>query len=145
MMKKSILLSLFFCLLLNYAWGQTKDAVSVVEKLATQKFQWMLEGKQDSLAWILDDGLRYIHSNGLVQTREDVIKDIKSGRVTYQSIDISEVAARIFDRTAVVVGKGKFVGATAGTTFSVNLLFTEVFVWKSKGWKLVSRHASKLP
>jgi hypothetical protein len=45
----------------------------------------------------------------------------------------------------ILMGKGNFAGMNSGTSFSVDLLFTEVYVLNNKTWRLVSHHASKLP
>lgn len=144
-MKKYFLTTTLVLIAILFSRGQSTEKELRVQDLAKRKFQWMLNKQVDSLAAVLDDRLKYIHSNGSVQTRDDVLADLKSGKLTYQSIDIREMETRVFENAAVVTGKGKFSGNSPTAAFAVDLLFTEVYVWKNKGWRLVSRHASKLP
>jgi hypothetical protein len=60
-------------------------------------------------------------------------------------VDISETSVRVYDNTAIVTGKGVFSGVNNGTEFSLNLMFTEVYINKNGRWLLASRHANRLP
>jgi hypothetical protein len=124
-------------------------AQSAVEKkvlnVAERKFDWMIRGTMDSLSTILDPRLKFIHSNGWIQTREDVINDLQTKKLIYQKIELREMEARVYESLAVVTGKGTFSGKLNGTAFSSDLVFTEVYFWKKKAWNLVSRQATKLP
>ncbi len=144
-MKKSLLTSSLILITVLFSFGQSKEAGQRVQDLAKKKFQWMIDRRIDSLAAVLDDQLKYIHSNGLTQSKSDVLEDLKSGKVTYQDIEVREIEVRVYEGAAIVTGKGKFSGVNNATPFEVNLLFTEVYVWKNKRWRLASRHASKLP
>ena len=126
-------------------WGQSPEAGRRVEDLAKKKFQWMIDHRADSLEPMLDEQLKYIHSNGLTQTKKDFLDDLKSGKVTYQNIEVKEIDSRVYPSAAIVIGKGKFSGLNNGTAFAVDLLFTEVYILKDRSWRLASRHASKLP
>jgi len=100
----------------------------------------------DSLNWIADESLKFIHSNGWTQTRKDLVDDMKSGRLNYTSIELQESSVSVYNnQSAVVIGKGTFKGLMSDKSeFNVNLLYTEVYVNSKKQWKLVSRHACKL-
>jgi len=141
-MKKRILTLLVVCCSVALASGQAAKEAKVLA-LAKKKFEWMVKRNTDSLGAVLDDRLRYIHSNGMVQTRQDVLDDLK-GKLTYQSIDTRDLEVRVFDYTAVVTGKGKFTGTNGSNNFAIDLLFTEVYVLKNRSWYLVSRQATKL-
>ena len=127
-----------------FSFGQSPETGQLVQNLAKKKFQWMINKQVDSLETLLDDRLKYIHSNGSIQTKDDVLTDLKSGKLTYQGVDVKEMDVSVFEAAAIVTGKAKFSGTANGTAFAVDLLFTEVYVWKNKNWRLVIRHASKL-
>ena len=106
----------------------------------------MISKKYDSLNWIADESLKFIHSNGWTQTKKDFIDDLKSGKLNYTSINIQESAVSVYNnKTAVITGKGTFKGLMPDQSeFNINLLYTEVYVRSRKQWKLVSRQACKL-
>lgn len=126
------------------ASGQTNDQKEVLW-LFHKKFEWLKNHQFDSLRWMLDDNLMYIHSNGWIETKADVIDDLKTGKLVYRKVGVNEVSVRLYENAAIVTGKGSFAGVNSGTEFSVNLLFTEVYVKKEGRWVLASRHANRLP
>lgn len=138
---------LIFCcaviLLANIAWAQSPSEKGVLD-LCRKKFQWMIRNNLDSLNQVLDDRLKFIHSNGWIQAKTDVINDLRSRKLVYQQIDLTELSARIYDSMAVVIGRGKFSGTLNSNAFSTEILFTEVYAWKGHTWLLVSRQATKM-
>ena len=112
--------------------------------LSAKKFNWMIEKQLDSLSIYLDERVLYIHSNGLIQNKEDMLKDFSNGNLTLSVVEIEEAKVRAFGSTAVLTGKGSFSGIINALSFQVKLLYTEVYVYDNYKWKLVSRHANKV-
>jgi hypothetical protein len=128
----------------NQAFSQNPEAEKV-NQLHKRKFDWLINKKYDSLNWLLDEQAKYIHSNGWIQSKAEVIDDLKSGKLNYTSVIIEESSVSYFDKSAVVTGKGFFKGLmTDNTEFTIHLLYTEVYVKQKKEWKLVSRQATKI-
>jgi len=141
-MKKIIL----FILLIvgTQAFSQTAEAEKV-NQIHKKKFEWLINKKYDSLNWLLDERVKYIHSNGWIQSKEEVVDDLKSGKVNYTSVTVEESTVSFYDNSAVITGKGYFKGLDAGKVeFNIHLLYTEVYVRHKKQWKLVSRQATKI-
>ena len=128
----------------HLAAGQSVDS-EIVNQLHKKKFGWMITKKIDSLELVLEENLKFVHSSGWVQTKRELLEDLKSGKLNYSSVTIDESTVSYNKQSAVVVGKGTFKGITQDKTeFSIKLIYTEVYVKSKKQWKLVSRHASKL-
>lgn len=140
-MKKSLIALLV--LVHAFAFAQTKEEADVI-KLSKRKFQWMKSVRLDSLDRVVDERLSYIHSNGWIQTKKEFLDDFASGKLVIHDVVVAEMHARVYKKSAVVTGKGQFITSLNGNKSSVNLLFTEVYVLQRGGWKLVSRHATKL-
>jgi len=113
--------------------------------LSKKKFDWLINKQYDSLGVVLDDKVQYIHSNGWVQNKQEVINDMKTGRLNYQKITVKESGVRIYDKAAIVNGLGTFEGVGNGNAFAMDLRYTEVYTWAGNRWKLASRHANKMP
>jgi hypothetical protein len=113
--------------------------------LSRRKFTWLIEKKYDSLLSVLDDRLMYVHSSGWVQNHDEVINDLKSGKLVYKKITVKEAGVRIYSKSAIVNGLGTFEGATDGKDFSMDLRYTEVYIKKGTHWMLASRHANRMP
>jgi Domain of unknown function (DUF4440) len=144
-MKKISLFVCFFILcvpVFSQTEKQTKE--QTVLALHVKKFDWMVQKQYDSLETVLDKELMYIHSNGWIESKDEVMADLKSGKLNYTSVKITEAKARIFKTTAVVTGKGIFNVVMENKPLEIQLMYTEVYVEKKGNWMIVSRHANKL-
>ena len=144
-MKKNILLLFVFVNLAISAFAQLETTEKLILDLSKKKFDWMINKRYDSLEMLLDDQLKYIHSNGWIQSKKEMMEDFTSGKLTYQKVDVSESTVRLYDNTAIVIGKGKFSGVISDTPFAMELTYTEVYIHNKKRWLLASRHANKMP
>ena len=138
------LLLLLFVLLSSLASGQSASEKFVLD-LSKKKFDWLIGKQYDSLEQALDDRVQYIHSNGWIQNKKEVIDDSKSGKLVYLKVTIKEASARVYDKSAVVTGLGTFEGINTGNPFSIELRYTEVYVKTGSRWKLASRHSNRMP
>ncbi len=132
-------------LLLAFIGGQAQSSELAVLDLSKKKFGWMIRMQYDSLESIMDDRLMFIHSNGWAENKQELIQDVKSGKLRYVNINVSESTARVYTNTAIVTGKGKFSVVLDGNNLDINLLYTEVYILKNGKWLLASRHANRLP
>lgn len=140
--RKRILLTLFV-LSVVFVFAQSKQEKEVLE-LSRAKFRWLVNKNIDSLKFVLDERLTYIHSNGWVQSKKELIDDLLSGKLTYNKIEVLENSVRLYTKSAVVTGKGRFVASLDGSTNTFDLTYTETYVLQKREWKLVSRHASRM-
>ena len=140
---KKILPTLLFLWTVVIVHAQSKQEQQVLQ-LSKQKFKWIVEKNNDSLNNVLDDRLSFIHSNGWVQTKKELMDDLASGKLNYVSIEVLSASARLYPKSAVVTGRGKFVATLNGNTNTYELAYTETYVLQKREWKLVSRHASRV-
>jgi hypothetical protein len=125
--------------------AQTSEAAKV-DQLHLKKFEWFAKKNYDSINWVLDESVQYMHSNGWVQNKKEVIDDLKSGKLNYTSVAVDKSSVKIYENgSAVVTGTGTFSGTMPdGSTFSLRLLYSEVYIKVKKQWKLVNRLATKI-
>lgn len=140
---KRYCVTIIFLLLCICTQAQTPE--QAVLDLSKKKFGLMIRMKYDSLEAALDERLLFVHSNGWTETKHEFIEDIKSGKLRYKNIQVSESSARIYPSTAIVNGKGKFTVTLDGNDLELNLSYTEVYILKNGKWLLASRHANRLP
>ncbi len=141
-MKMILLVVFVFNSIISFSQLKEADAVNQLHK---KKFGWMINKKYDSLDLVLDPQIKFIHSNGWIQSKTEMINDLKSGKLNYTNIDVRESSARLFNQTVVITGKGTFKGLMPDKSeFDINLLYTEVYVKTKKQWRLVSRQATKI-
>lgn len=143
-----LILLLLSILVITTVTAQKSKEESATEKFVLKlhetKFRWMVQQKLDSLNSILDDRIQYVHSNGWVQNKKEVIDDIRSGKLTMNNVTVTEASARVYKGFVIVSGKGTFNVLMEGKPVDIYLLYTEVYAKRANGWLLVSRHANKL-
>ena len=126
------------------SFGQSSESEKI-NALHKQKFEWLIAGNVDSLNALLAPQVNYVHSNGWIQNREEVLADMKNGKLHYKMVEVEESQVSILENTALVTGRGAFSGVMNGNAFSVKLLYTEIYVKMENRWKLAGRHACRLP
>ncbi|MCU0419725.1 MAG: nuclear transport factor 2 family protein [Cyclobacteriaceae bacterium] len=137
---------LFWVAFLLPALGVAQSAAEKhVLDLHHRKFQWLIEKDYDSLQTVLHPRIAYIHSNGWVEDGREVMEDLKSGKLHYGAVSVTEASAKQVNNCVIVTGRGQFTGLMQGKEFSIALLYTEVYVKVKKRWWLLQRHANRLP
>lgn len=143
----------FLCLVIGFSilgivsaqkTNQESATEKFVLKLHEKKFNWMVNKRLDSLNAILDERIIYVHSNGWVQNKKEVIEDLKNGKLVMNRVTIKEAAARVYKGFVIINGKGDFNVIVDGNAVEVQLLYTEVYTKRGNGWLLVNRHANRI-
>jgi hypothetical protein len=144
--RRLAMVAMFFIHLVgsNGLTAQQTAAEKYVARLSIIKNGWLIAPNIDSVSKLVDKRCLYLHSNGWVQQGSEVVADLQSGKMVYETISIEEITARQFEKMVIVTGKGQFEGKVSGMPFNLKLAFTEVYVRRKDGWKLVSRHSNKL-
>jgi len=143
-MKQFISILILLLVASSASSAQTNEEQEVIQ-VSKNKFRWMIEMKLDSLEGVLDDRLKFVHSNGWTESKKELIEDIKSGKLQYKSIEARDLFVRLYPKTAILTGKGNFNVMLDGSEILINLSYTEVYVRKKGKWLLASRHANRLP
>jgi Domain of unknown function (DUF4440) len=143
-MKKLYLFVFVVFQLSNSAFAQQSNQEEQIIRLSKRKFEWLVAKNIDSLKTVLDDQTRYVHSNGWIQTKQEVLDDVVSGKLDYRDVIVTEASVRLYPSVAILVGKGQFSGIVNKNPFTMSLLYTEVYVKKGAKWQLASRHANKM-
>ena len=138
-MKLLFTIGLFFTSLMVVA--QTAE-----EKLTTtlKEFHQSLVNKNTvSIDQQTDKVLSYGHSNGWVETKTDMIKNLETGYINYHSYKEDSLSVMINGNAA----NARFVAdinvTLNGTTGNYHLKVLEVWVKKRERWVLLARQALK--
>jgi hypothetical protein len=135
------LLTILFFFLVAFANAQTDE-----EKLiaTVKEFHLALVNKNTvSINQQTDKALSYGHSNGWVETKADVIKDLETGYISYQSYKEDSISVLINGTMANVRFVADITATLKGTTNSFRLKVLEVWAKKGKRWVLFARQAVK--
>ena len=118
------------------------DSLQVIT-LHQEKFEWMIEKDMEALEKVLAEDVVYIHSNGWVEYKPDILENIQSGRLEYRQVDIREQSVQLYGSVAIVKGLAEFYVALEGSPLRLDLLYTETYHFSEGKWVLVHRHACR--
>lgn len=133
------LLTILFFFLVAFANAQTDE-----EKLITtiKEFHQALVNKNTvSINQQTDKALSYGHSNGWVETKADMIKDLETGYISYGSFKEDSISVTINGNMANVRFVADISATMKATSNSYHLKVLEVWVKKGKRWVLFARQA----
>ncbi len=138
-----VLITISFLIASLSSLAQTTDE----EKLtATVKefHQALVQKNTISINQQTDKALSYGHSNGWVETKTDLIKDLESGYMSYQSIKEDSLTVLVNGNMANVRYWAAVTASLKGVSGNFNLKVLEVWVKKSNRWVLFARQAVKV-
>lgn len=123
--------------------AQSKDEKQVAEAV-NQLRKAMVDGDGATLTKLTSESLSYGHSGGHIDTRQEFVDNLSSGKSDFVTIDLSEQVITVHGKTAVV--RHTLIAATndGGKPGTVKLHVLLVWEKVKKDWKLLARQAVKL-
>jgi len=140
---KKLLFGSLVLFLFNSSFAQIdsvglKNAMQQLDKALLQKDEVVLKS-------ILHKEVSYGHSNGWIQSKDDILSDFKSGKLTYNNIqNNSSAIVKISEKYATVKTNTNAEGVVNGTEFKLTLHIMQFWVKTKKGWQLIARQSAKL-
>jgi len=104
--------------------------------------QAMMKKDGAALEKLLHDDITYSHSNGMLQTKADVVKSTTTGRMTIEAIDFSDVTVRVYGTTALIRAKVDMRNSADGKSTTNHLNVLHVWLKGPGGWQMVARQAT---
>ena len=131
-----------FILLLTYTALNAQDTVAV--KQAVDRLEKALVEKDSAVVKsLLHNKALFGHSNGWVQNKEEVIRDMNSGYLRYQMIERQSISIKVDGKFAVLKEWMEVTGNKGGTDFRVKLFVLQQWIKTKKGWQLWIRQSAK--
>lgn len=127
-------------LVLFHATGsiaQTSTAEQEVIQLSRDKWQWMADKAVGSLGPLFHDRSKFVHMSGTWKKDEE-LDIIKTGRIWYKQTDVHDVAAEVFQNTAIVWSRITLSAIVRGTEVKTEFTVTEVYQRQGSDWKLLA-------
>ena len=137
-MKNLLTILLFGICTISFA--QTaflKEAVTKLDRALVVKDTAVL--KQ-----LLHKDLTFGHSNGWVQSKGDVIKDLISAKLVYSKIENKDLKWAVNKDWTSVRSTMKVDVTLNGNRMELNLHVLQVWWKTNKGWQLIARQSTKL-
>lgn len=94
---------------------------------------------------LLADDYMAITASGTLQTKEQALASLRSGRTHITTLNVSDRKVRFYRATALVTSVSEVKGAVGGVDISGFYRYTRVYVRDARGkWKIVSFEASRI-
>ena len=120
-------------------------AGDVVKAAELKRFESAVKNDLDALGKLLGDDLTYTHSTGALQTKAQLLGDLKSGKLQFKKIEPSDLLVRVFGATAIINGTAKIAVVSDGQPKDVTVRFTDAWVKRGGAWQMVAWQSTKLP
>ena len=138
-----IVTTILFCLLGLLVFGQSNDEIKLTQTLK-EFHQALVKKNTVSINQQTDKALTYGHSNGWVETKSEMIKNLESGYIAYQSYKEDSISISLNGNVA----SARFI-ADVNVTLNNNasgfrLKVLEVWLKKGNRWVLFARQAIKI-
>ena len=117
---------------------------SVVEKADRARFAAAISADVAALGELLAPELSYVHSGGNLETKDEYIEAIRSGKYKYKKIDLEGVRVREYGDTAVVTGKATIDLTSSGNEVHSVIRFLDVWVKRAGKWQMVAWQSTRL-
>ena len=88
--------------------------------------------------------MTYGHSNGWVESKADVIKDLITGKLAYNKIDTKDVKWTVINNIATMRNTSDISYVLEGKTGELHLHVVQVWLKTNKGWQLLTRQSTKI-
>ena len=118
------------------ATAQTSSEQEVIQ-LSKNKWQWMADKDVAKLEPLFHDRSKFVHMSGTWKKAEE-LDIIKTGRIWYKQTDVHDVAAEVFENTAIVWSRITLSAVVRGNDVKTEFTVTEVFQRQGSDWKILA-------
>jgi len=119
------------------AIAQTPTPEQEVIQLSKNKWQWMADKDVGKLEPLFHDRSKFVHMSGTWKKAEE-LDIIKTGSIWYRQTDIHDVAAEVFENTALVWSRITLHAMVRGTAAVTEFTVTETYQRQGNDWKLLA-------
>jgi ketosteroid isomerase-like protein len=128
---------------ISHVHGQGSRDAETIAAIEQQLAKAWLSRDRAAIDAILAPEWSVTDAAGQVLSKEQVMQEVfGSTERRIEAMTIDDVNVRLFGDVAVATGRTRATGSYRGTSASVVLRFTDVFVRRGDRWQAVASHAS---
>jgi ketosteroid isomerase-like protein len=123
--------------------GQKHESRHEIDQLEDEWRNATLAGDVKTLDSLLAQDYEAITAAGTLQNRDEALQNVRSGRVHFTSLTVTDRKVRFYGTTAVVTSLVNVQATTPDGQVTGSYRYTRVYVRNAQGvWKIVSFEAS---
>jgi ketosteroid isomerase-like protein len=128
-----------------YAGIAKEDNRHQIDRLEDAWRNALMTSNTKAMDALLAEDYMAITASGTLESREDALEDLRSGKLHFTTIDVSDRKVRFYGSTAVVTSQANIQATTPDGPISGNYWYTRVYARNAQGqWKVVSFEASRV-
>ena len=125
--------------------GEKHESHREIDQLEEAWRNAVLTGNAVVMGDLLGDDYVSISASGTLQSKEDTLAKLRSGRKHITAIELSDSKVRFYGATALVTSLAHVTGINADGEALGDFRYTHVYVRNAQGkWKMVSSEASRI-
>lgn len=110
-----------------------------------RRFAAMVARDVPALDKALASDLSYVHSSGAVQGKNELLRDVESGAITYRRLEASEQRIRLHGNVGIITGIVTMSTAAAAGEREQRLRYTDIYVRRAGRWQLLAWQSTRMP
>lgn len=125
-----------------------QDAAQQVQEAELGRVKALVAGDYATVERYLDDDLHYTHSTAWVQTKEQFLADLRSGTMSYEKMEHSDLRVRVYGGAAVISGHSAVrvrSPRAPGGVIEMEMRFTAVYVNRGGQWRMTAWQSTRIP
>ena len=146
-MKPIICSVLGLLMLSSGAMAQLKSAGGDEAALKAIEEKWdaaNLKGDTATLGAIFVDTFISTNTEGKVSTKAEVLAQLKSGEMKYETSKVDDMKVYVYGDTAVVNGRWKAKFVEKGKAVDTSERFTDTYIRQNGQWRCIASHGSTI-
>jgi len=125
--------------------SQKHESRHTIDQLEDNWRDAMLKGDVAALDALLADDYMGISASGTLQSKEQALANLRSGRLHIKTLEFSDRKVRFYGMTALVTSQADVSATNAEGEISGSFRYIRVYVRDAKGiWRIVSFEASRI-
>lgn len=125
--------------------GQKHESRHEIDQLEDKWRNAVLTSDVKTMNSLLAEDYMAITPSGTLQSRDEALQNMSTGRVHFTSLTITDRKVRFYGTTAVVTSLASVQASTTDGNVSGDYRYTRVYVRNAQGaWKVVSFEASRV-
>lgn len=126
----------------------TLTAATPEEEVRAAEKSWSEAVKTRDLATlekIFSEDLIYAHSTGNIETRDEYLARLKSGKQRYDTMTYEKTKVTVHGSSVVLHAVTRFTGKNDSGDFNDHLMMIHFWVKKGNQWRLVAHQTTRIP
>lgn len=124
--------------------ARVEPAVIAAVKADKARLAAMMAGDGEALAQLMSDQLRFVHSDGRVESKTDYVKNLMAGDTAYADAKTSDIeTTQVANDVVVIIGVQEMRKKLGSTWSDIKLRYLAVWRNESGAWRMVAWQSAR--